>query len=212
MRKRRRADVEREHVGIAVPFGRSCRIRRIEPRARCHDGDPPRDTILTPVQVNARSNDFVTFTVPAGKDGAVKKSGLSQAYLGKTRYVYSKFDDTITDTTTNQATPSMRSGPRRTARARRSRRDGRSPERFTALFVGKLIPLHGLETILEAARLVPELHFSIVGSGQLDALLDDAARRTSSGFPGSIRAAAGRAPRARLRARDLRHLRRRPPA
>jgi len=42
---------------------------------------------------------------------------------------------------------------------------------FTALFVGKLIPLHGLETILEAARLTPELRLRVVGSGQLDALL-----------------------------------------
>ncbi len=41
-----------------------------------------------------------------------------------------------------------------------------------ALFVGKLIPLHGLETILAAARLAPELRFRIVGSGQLDAVLD----------------------------------------
>ncbi len=44
------------------------------------------------------------------------------------------------------------------------------PERsepFSVLFVGKLIPLHGLETILEAARLAPELPFRIVGSGQL---------------------------------------------
>ena len=45
------------------------------------------------------------------------------------------------------------------------------PERFHALFVGKLIPLHGLETILAAARLAPEIPFRIVGSGQLDALL-----------------------------------------
>jgi glycosyltransferase involved in cell wall biosynthesis len=44
---------------------------------------------------------------------------------------------------------------------------------FTCVFVGKLIPLHGLETILEAARLAPELRFRVVGSGQLDALLDD---------------------------------------
>jgi glycosyltransferase involved in cell wall biosynthesis len=42
---------------------------------------------------------------------------------------------------------------------------------FHALFVGKLIPLHGLETILAAARLAPEIPFRIVGSGQLDALL-----------------------------------------
>ena len=45
------------------------------------------------------------------------------------------------------------------------------PARFGALFVGKLIPLHGLATILAAARLAPELPFTIVGSGQLDALV-----------------------------------------
>jgi glycosyltransferase involved in cell wall biosynthesis len=41
---------------------------------------------------------------------------------------------------------------------------------FTVLFVGKLIPLHGLETILAAARAAPELGFRLVGSGQLDEL------------------------------------------
>lgn len=46
-------------------------------------------------------------------------------------------------------------------------------ERFEALFVGKLIPLHGLDTILEAARLAPEIPIRIVGSGQLQALLDE---------------------------------------
>jgi glycosyltransferase involved in cell wall biosynthesis len=45
------------------------------------------------------------------------------------------------------------------------------PESFHVLFVGKLIPLHGLETILAAAELVPEIPFRIVGNGQLDALL-----------------------------------------
>ena len=44
---------------------------------------------------------------------------------------------------------------------------------FRALFVGKLIPLHGLETILEAAALAPEVPFRVIGSGQLDALLAD---------------------------------------
>jgi glycosyltransferase involved in cell wall biosynthesis len=39
------------------------------------------------------------------------------------------------------------------------------------LFVGKLIPLHGLETILEAARLAPEVALTVVGSGQLEHLL-----------------------------------------
>jgi glycosyltransferase involved in cell wall biosynthesis len=44
-------------------------------------------------------------------------------------------------------------------------------EPFTALFVGKLIPLHGVDTILEAARVAPELRLRVVGSGQLDPLL-----------------------------------------
>ena len=48
---------------------------------------------------------------------------------------------------------------------------------FTCLFVGKLIPLHGIETVLAAARLVPELPFRVIGSGQLDAAL---ARRSAN--------------------------------
>jgi glycosyltransferase involved in cell wall biosynthesis len=44
-------------------------------------------------------------------------------------------------------------------------------EPFTALFFGKLIPLHGVETILAAARATPELRLRIVGSGQLESLL-----------------------------------------
>jgi glycosyltransferase involved in cell wall biosynthesis len=45
-------------------------------------------------------------------------------------------------------------------------------EPFTALFVGKLIPLHGVETILEAARRLPDIRFRVVGSGQLGSLLE----------------------------------------
>ncbi|HYX89186.1 MAG TPA: glycosyltransferase [Gaiellaceae bacterium] len=53
-------------------------------------------------------------------------------------------------------------------------RPGWSPqEPFTCLFVGKLIPLHGLETILAAARAAPALRFRVVGSGQLEPLLHD---------------------------------------
>lgn len=51
---------------------------------------------------------------------------------------------------------------------------GWRPERpFHALFVGKLIPLHGLATILAAAAMIPEIRFRVVGSGQLEALLVD---------------------------------------
>jgi glycosyltransferase involved in cell wall biosynthesis len=45
---------------------------------------------------------------------------------------------------------------------------------FSVLFVGKLIPLHGIETILMAARICEEIPFSIVGSGQLDPLVEHA--------------------------------------
>ena len=50
----------------------------------------------------------------------------------------------------------------------------RPPDRFTVLFVGKLIPLQGVETILQAARLAAEIPFRIVGSGQLEGLLTGA--------------------------------------
>ena len=49
---------------------------------------------------------------------------------------------------------------------------GWSPaEPFTVLFVGKLIPLHGVETVLGAACAARELRFRLVGSGQLDSLV-----------------------------------------
>jgi glycosyltransferase involved in cell wall biosynthesis len=43
---------------------------------------------------------------------------------------------------------------------------------FHALFVGKLIPLQGIETILAAAQIVPEIPFRVIGSGQLSSLLE----------------------------------------
>jgi len=43
----------------------------------------------------------------------------------------------------------------------------RQSARFVALFVGKLIPLQGVDTILAAARAAPEISFRVVGSGQL---------------------------------------------
>jgi glycosyltransferase involved in cell wall biosynthesis len=49
----------------------------------------------------------------------------------------------------------------------------RPDDPFRFLFVGKLIPLHGLEVILEAARLAPELRVRMIGSGQLDEVLQE---------------------------------------
>jgi len=45
-------------------------------------------------------------------------------------------------------------------------------EPFTVLFVGKLIPLHGIETVLATARATPELRYRLVGSGQLQDLVE----------------------------------------
>ena len=47
------------------------------------------------------------------------------------------------------------------------------PAQFDVLFVGKLIPLQGVDVVLEAARRAPELRFRLVGSGQLEPLLRD---------------------------------------
>ena len=60
---------------------------------------------------------------------------------------------------------------------------GWSPE-SDFLFVGKLIPLHGLETILAAARLVPDLRITVAGRDS-STRCSKRARQTSSGFPGS---------------------------
>ena len=86
-----------------------------------------------------------------------------------------------TPRSTRATSPSWASSPRTGSRSASSApRSGSSgpagsPRRtFHALFVGKLIPLHGLETILAAARLAPEVPFRIVGSGQLEPLLASA--------------------------------------
>ena len=58
------------------------------------------------------------------------------------------------------------------AEERLFRRAWQRREDFHALFVGKFAPLHGLDLILEAARLLPDVPFRIVGTGQLTQLLD----------------------------------------
>jgi glycosyltransferase involved in cell wall biosynthesis len=49
-----------------------------------------------------------------------------------------------------------------------------APDAFTVLFVGKLIPLHGLQLILDAAALVPKIPFTVVGTGQEQRILASA--------------------------------------
>jgi len=50
----------------------------------------------------------------------------------------------------------------------------RRQEEFHVLFVGKLAPLHGIDVIVEAARLVPDIRFRIVGTGQQTHVLTSA--------------------------------------
>ncbi|MBA3525226.1 MAG: ABC transporter permease subunit [Geodermatophilaceae bacterium] len=57
-------------------------------------------TLLDGNQVNSRNAELDEFQVPAGDNQAVQKVGLSQAFLGRTVYVYDDARDTITDTGT----------------------------------------------------------------------------------------------------------------
>jgi glycosyltransferase involved in cell wall biosynthesis len=74
--------------------------------------------------------------------------------------------------------------------------DWQPGERFVVLFVGKLVPLQGVETILDAARAAPEVDFRIVGSGQLGHILQSRPRNVEhvpwleyEALPGEIRRA-----------------------
>ena len=83
----------------------------------------------------------------------------------------------------------------------------RPDEPFRVLFVGKLIPLHGVETILEAARLAPELEVRVIGSGQLNGVMEDRPAERRVGRVARVRRPAARVLERRLRARDLRNVR-----
>ena len=114
-----------------------------------------------------------------GDRGRFRAGGFAeQALRGIDRRAFRAADLVVSDTAAN-AELFAALGARRVevclvgAEERVFRPGWTPPEDFTALFVGKLIPLHGVETILAAARLAPELRFRIVGSGQLDRLLDD---------------------------------------
>jgi glycosyltransferase involved in cell wall biosynthesis len=98
------------------------------------------------------------------------------------RHAFNAADLVVADTAAHAEHLSRQTGARRIevcfvgAEERLFRPGWRRPDAFSALFIGKLIPLHGLETILAAARLAPELRFRVVGSGQLDRLLADRPR------------------------------------
>jgi len=51
------------------------------------------------------------------------------------------------------------------------------PDRFTVLFVGRLIPVKGVELLLEVARQLPDVQFAFAGDGPLQERLAQAARQ-----------------------------------
>ena len=112
--------------------------------------------------------------------GRFRRGGLAaHALLALDRFALQRADLVVADTHTHAAhlaalanLPGDRVRTCFVGAEERVFRPGWAPrDPNTCLFVGKLIPLHGLETILGAAHLVPELRFRIVGSGQLEHLL-----------------------------------------
>jgi glycosyltransferase involved in cell wall biosynthesis len=131
-----------------------------------------------PIVFNCLLSLFDTFVADRGRFRAT--SAPARALRGLDRYALRRADLVVADTDENARFLERLAGIDGVATCLvgaedRLFRPGPPPpaERFHVLFVGKLIPLHGLETILEAAWLAPEIPFRIVGSGQLDALMRD---------------------------------------
>ena len=105
--------------------------------------------------------------------------GAARMLAAIDRWAFRAADLVVADTGANAEWLSRQTGTGRIevcfvgAEERVFRPEWRPADRFTALFVGKLIPLHGVETILAAAQLAPEIQFRVVGTGQLDHLLQD---------------------------------------
>jgi glycosyltransferase involved in cell wall biosynthesis len=104
-------------------------------------------------------------------------STVARTLLRVDRYAFRTADLVVADTETHARFLSQLTGRPDIAvcfvgaEERLFRPGWRPREPFTVLFVGKLIPLQGVETILAAARLVPGVSFRLVGSGQLDPLV-----------------------------------------
>jgi glycosyltransferase involved in cell wall biosynthesis len=124
-----------------------------------------------PVVLNPLVSLWDTVANDRGRFGP--SSPAARALKAVDRYAFSHADLVVADTD-RHAELFRELGARRTAVAfvgaeeRCFPAGWQAPARFSALFVGKMIPLHGLATVVEAARLAPEIAFRIVGSGQVD--------------------------------------------
>jgi glycosyltransferase involved in cell wall biosynthesis len=130
-----------------------------------------------PVVFNPLVSLWDTLVADRGRFGA--RSPAGRALLWLDRHAFRSADLVVADTQANAAFFSSLAGlgaSRVTAcfvgaeeRLFAPAEQERDPA--TVLFVGKLIPLHGLETVLDAARLAPDLRFRVIGDGQLRGLL-----------------------------------------
>ncbi|GHC96892.1 sugar ABC transporter permease [Nocardiopsis terrae] len=59
-------------------------------------------TLLTPSQVNARSDDLQDFAVPTGDGSGIRSSGLSSAFEGNAQRAYDEACDCVTDSETGK--------------------------------------------------------------------------------------------------------------
>jgi len=107
------------------------------------------------------------------QEGSLPARGLRRI----DRFAFRSADALVSDTAANAAAMAELAGLERVevcfvgAEERLFTDQWTRPAEFEALFVGKLIPLHGLSVILDAARLLPDVRFRIVGSGQEVGLL-----------------------------------------
>jgi glycosyltransferase involved in cell wall biosynthesis len=130
-----------------------------------------------PVAFNAMVSLYDTFV---GDRGRFRERSLpARALLNIDRRAFHAADALVADTAANAQYMADLAGLTRVehvyvgAEERIFQHSWRQPSTFSVTFVGKLIPLHGLDLILDAARRLEEIPFVIIGDGQQRALLDD---------------------------------------
>lgn len=130
-----------------------------------------------PVILNAMVSLYDTFV--EDRQRFVEGSAPARALHALDRFAFRSADLLVSDTAANAAAMADLAGLQHVescfvgAEEHLFRPAWRPPEAFHVLFVGKLIPLHGLRAILDASKLLPHVPFRIVGSGQEEALLVD---------------------------------------
>ncbi len=130
-----------------------------------------------PVVFNAMVSLFDTFVEDRQRFG--RDSAAAWALRAVDRDALRRADVVVADTTANAEYFADLAGIEKPhvcyvgAEERLFRPAWRRPDRFCALFVGKLIHLHGIDVILAAARGLPNIAFRFIGSGQQESLLRD---------------------------------------